>query len=84
MSKWEKLIYRIIKEDASLRFNDLSKALENMGYVKRQPRKGSSHYTFVKKGRMPITIPKHKNLNKVYVILVSEIVMEYLKEESNE
>lgn len=31
------------------------------------PRSGSSHYTFRKQGRMPITIPKHEPIKKVYV-----------------
>ena len=36
--------------------------------------KGGSHYTFRKKGCMPITIPKHEPIKKVYVHMVRQIV----------
>ena len=36
--------------------------------------RGSSHYTFRKSGCMPITIPKHEPIKKVYVEMVREIV----------
>ena len=35
---------------------------------------GSSHYTFRKQGCMPITIPKHEPIKKVYVEMVRQIV----------
>lgn len=38
------------------------------------PRSGSSHYTFRKKDCMPITIPKHEPIKKVYVEIVKQIV----------
>ena len=38
------------------------------------PRSGSSHYTFRKQGYMPITIPKHEPIKKVYVEMVRQIV----------
>ena len=38
------------------------------------PRGGSSHYTFRKEGCMPITIPMHEPIKKVYVEMVKEIV----------
>ena len=37
-------------------------------------RSGSSHYTFRKSGCMPITIPKHEPIKKVYVEMVRKIV----------
>lgn len=37
-------------------------------------RSGSSHYTFRKQGCMPITIPKHEPIKKVYVELVRQVV----------
>lgn len=74
----------ILKEDPNLRFEDLSKALQKMGYVLHQPHSGGSHYTFRKPEYLPITIPKHKSLKRVYVSMVAEIVKEQLKEESDE
>ena len=38
------------------------------------PRSGSSHYTFRKQGCMPVTIPKHEPIKKVYVEMVRQIV----------
>lgn len=40
----------------------------------RSPKKGSSHFTFRKKGCQPITIPKDEPIKKVYVEMVKEIV----------
>lgn len=81
MSKWEKLIEDILKLNKDLRFEDLAKALIKMGYTQSQPKGGSSHYTFRKKGCMPITLPKHKPMNKAYIELVRETVQKYLNEE---
>lgn len=74
MSKWDKLLARIQNLSSDLRFKELQKVLESYGYTLHAPRGGSSHYTFRKQGRMPITIPKHEPIKKVYVEKVREIV----------
>ena len=74
MSSWDKLIQRILSLNKDLRFDELRKVLEEYGYTARQPRKGSSHYTFRKPGCMPITIPKDEPIKKAYVELVKEVV----------
>ena len=81
MSKWEKLIGEILQLNRNLRFEDLAKALIKMGYTQHQPKSGSSHYTFRKKGCMPVTIPKHMPMNKAYIELAKDVVLKYLKEE---
>ncbi|MBQ7625189.1 MAG: type II toxin-antitoxin system HicA family toxin [Clostridia bacterium] len=81
MSQWDKLIERILREDSSLRFEEICKALEKIGYTCRQPRGGSSHYTFRKPGCMPITIPKSYPLNRAYIAMVDEAVRAHLEEE---
>lgn len=43
---------------------------------------GSSHYTFRKKCCMPITIPKHEPIKRVYVEMVRLIIEK--EEKSNE
>ena len=43
------------------------------------PRSGSSHYTFRKSGKNPITIPKHEPIKKV----VRDIVEEEMLYEDN-
>lgn len=81
MSQWEKLVADILRRDPALRFDELYKALVRMGYTAEQPRGGSSHYTFRKAGCMPLTLPRHTPMKKVYIELVSEAVKAYLKEE---
>jgi predicted RNA binding protein YcfA (HicA-like mRNA interferase family) len=74
MSKWDKLILKISALSKELRFSELRKVLESYGYVMNYPKGGSSHYTFRKKGCMPITIPKHEPIKRVYVEMVRLIV----------
>ena len=74
MSKWDKLLARIYTLSKDIRFDELRKVLESYGYKMNAPRSGSSHYTFRKKGCMPITIPKHEPIKKVYVEMVKQIV----------
>lgn len=38
------------------------------------PKSGSSHYTFRKQGKNPITIPKHEPIKIVYVRMVKEVI----------
>ena len=83
MSNWEKLLSKILSLDNSIRFEELKKVLEHYGYEMRQPRRGSSHYTFRKRGNNPITIPKNKSIKKAYVKMVKEIVKESEKNEKN-
>ena len=82
MSQWDKLIKDILRCSPSLRFDDLEKALERMGYICKQPNGGSSHYTFRKDACMPITIPKHSPLNKAYIELVANAVRAFLEEDN--
>ena len=79
MSKWDKLISRILNLSNDLRFDELRKVLEFYGYTMNSPRSGSSHYTFRKKGYNPITIPKHEPIKKVYVEMVRKVVEEALE-----
>lgn len=84
MSKWDKLIERIYSLSKDLRFDELKKVLESYEYEMNAPRGGSSHYTFRKKGCMPITIPKHEPIKKVYVEMVRRVVeSEENKDEEN-
>ena len=72
MSKWDKLLAEICNLSLDLRFNELRKVLESYGYEMRAPRNGSRHYTFRKQGCMPVTIPKHEPIKKVYVEIVKK------------
>lgn len=83
MSKWDKLLQRIISLDKDMRFDELRRVLESYGYVMNAPKGGSSHYTFRKVGCQPITIPKHEPIKKVYVLMVKEIVEREEKNHEN-
>ena len=84
MSKWDKLLYRITNLSADLRFDELKKVLEGYGYTMNGPKSGSSHYTFRKEGCYAITIPKHKNIKRVYVEMVKEIVEREVSESEDD
>ncbi len=74
MSSWEKLLSRILTLSNDLRYEELKRVLEEYGYTVKQPKSGGSHYTFRKPGCMPIPIPKHEPIKKVYVEMVKEVV----------
>ena len=83
MSKWDKLLQRILSLSKGMRFVELKKVLESYGYVMTAPRSGSSHYTFRKQGKSPITIPKHEPIKKVYVEMVRKVVESEERENEN-
>ena len=84
LSQWDKLIAEILSKSPNLRFEDLAKALMKIGYSQNQPKGGSSHYTFRKNGRKPLTIPRHSPMKKIYIELVSEAVKADLEEAGHE
>lgn len=75
LSKWDKLLDKITSLSKDVRFNELQKILENYGYIMTKPRGGSSHYTFRKANKMPITIPKDEPIGIVYVKMVRDIIL---------
>ena len=84
MSKWEKLLQKILSLSKDMRFDELHRVLESYGYEMNAPRSGSSHYTFRKAGCQPITIPKHEPIKKVYVQMVKEIVESEVQKHEND
>lgn len=74
MSRFDKLLERIKSLSKDMRFEELRKVLESYGYTMNAPKGGSSHYTFRKPGKMPITIPKHEPIKKVYVQMVKNVI----------
>lgn len=74
MSKWEKLLQKIVGLSRDMRFDELRKVLESYGYQMYAPHGGSSHYTFRKPGCQPITIPKHEPIKRVYVGMVRDVI----------
>lgn len=74
MSQFDKLLQRIRSLDKNMRFDELKKVLEHYGYTMSGPASGSSHKTFRKAGRYPITIPQHEPIKKTYVEMVRDVV----------
>lgn len=74
MSKWEKLLIKITELSKDVRFAELRKILEGYGYEGKKPRSGSSHWTFRKQGKPPITIPENEPIKYVYIKLIKEVV----------
>lgn len=74
MSKWFKLLQKISSLSKDIRFDELRKVLESLGYTMYSPSGGSSHFTFRKPNCSPITIPKHEPIKKVYVQMVKDII----------
>ena len=74
MSQFDKLKDRIYSLDKNLRFDEIRKILEYYGYEMNGPSGGSSHKTFRKPGRYPITIPQHEPIKRVYVEMVKEVI----------
>jgi predicted RNA binding protein YcfA (HicA-like mRNA interferase family) len=58
----------------------LAKVLEDMGYTANAPRGGGSHVTFRKTGEMPITIPQGYPINKAYVEMVKNAIVDFESE----
>lgn len=83
MSQWDKLLSKILALSNDIRFDELKKILEHYGYDMKNPGKGSSHYTFRKKGSYPITIPKHKPIKEIYIKMVREIVEREIRQNEN-
>jgi predicted RNA binding protein YcfA (HicA-like mRNA interferase family) len=78
MSKKDKLIEAIKNNSTNVKFEDLKKILENMGYTSIN--RGGSHYLFTKKDSTSLTIPYKKPVKVIYVKQVIQII----EEEKNE
>lgn len=75
MSSWDKLLKKLYSLSSELKYSDLKKILERYGFTARETRGGSSHVTFYKKGCAPITIPRHKEIKKIYIRMVRDAVI---------
>ena len=67
MSQFDKLLQRIKSLDKNMRFEEVAKVLKHFGYDMRGPSGGSSHKTFRKDGKPPITIPQHDPIKPAYI-----------------
>jgi predicted RNA binding protein YcfA (HicA-like mRNA interferase family) len=66
-----KLLRDILKNPKNVKFEDMDKLLKELGFEVKQPKGGSSHYNYRKKGfPFVVTIPKDVPLKVTYVKLV--------------
>jgi len=80
VSQWNKLIDEIMRMNKNLRFEQLAKALSNIGYAESRPGGGSSHRIFRKEGKNPISLPKATPMKRAYIELVREALNESVNE----
>ena len=78
MSKKDKLIEAIKNNPKNIKFEDLKKILEDLGYTANN--RGGSHYVFTKKDSTSLTIPYKRPVKVIYVKQVISII----EEEDNE
>lgn len=79
VSKWNKLIRKLMTLSNDLKFEELSKILRHYGYEIASV--SGSHYTFRKEGAISITLPRHKEMDVVYVKMVRDVVLRGQKHE---
>jgi len=75
MSQRDKLLNKTKNNPNNVKFETLQSLLLYFGFKERQPKSGSSHYTYTYNDYI-ITIPKHKPVNKIYVKKVLKILSE--------
>lgn len=78
MGKKEKLIKAIRNNPTNVRFEDLKKILEEIGYTAIN--RGGSHYVFTREDSISLTIPYKRPVKVIYVKQVIKI----LEDEENE
>lgn len=83
MSKWDKLIQKILSLSRDLRFDELRKVLESLGYTMTTPSGGSSHHSFRRPGYPRITIPKNDPVKIDYVREVRDAIEEAADDDEN-
>jgi len=72
MSKKEKRIESIKNNPKNVKFQNLKKVLENLGY--KAINNGGSHYVFTKENATSLTIPFRNPVKVVYVKQVISII----------
>lgn len=68
MTRFDKLYNQIVNNPKSVKFEDLDKLLSGFGFECRQPRGGSSHYTYHHPRLIDVlSIPKARPIKAIYV-----------------
>lgn len=81
MSKAEKLLQKFRNNPKAVAFDDLDKVLLQLGFMRRQPKSGSSHYVYTYKAHR-LTVPyKRPHVKEVYVKQVLELLDRIISKE---
>ncbi|WP_422445332.1 toxin HicA [Thermoanaerobacterium sp. DL9XJH110] len=73
MSKRDKLIKKMRENPKGIRFEELDNLLVGIGFDRRQPRKGSSHYIY-RMGPYKLVIKRENPVKPVYIKEAIEII----------
>lgn len=82
MTRWEKLIARVLRLSGDLRFEEIEKLLISYSYSMDKAT-GGSHCVFRKKGSLPICIPKKSPVKLTYVEMLRKLIEEGCENEDN-
>lgn len=74
MSKLEKLLEKIKNNPKSVRFAELDRILTIAGFVRRQPKGGSSHYVYQRRDKILCVPFRQPYILRVYVELAIELI----------
>ena len=77
MSSWDKLLKRFLELDHDIRFEEIVKVMKEYGYEIKQPKGGSSHYSFVKPGCSRIVIQEEMKENESRTQILHESIVSY-------
>ncbi len=78
MTKRAKRVKKLFTNSKTVSFQEIDTVLQGLGFKRRQPRSGSSHY-FYSKGLKGIVIPfKKPHVKEIYVKQVLELIEEDL------
>lgn len=75
MSQWDKLLARLKTIPNDMRYEEVRKILEGMGY-KGDESGGGSHVIYRKSKCEPISIPKHDPIKRAYIQIVKKAMEE--------
>lgn len=82
MTRWDKLLERVVDLSNDLRFEEVERLLRSYGYSLGKTT-GGSHYVFRKAGAAPICIPRKNPVKKTYVELLRRVVEEGDRDEND-
>lgn len=77
ITKKEKLLSRIKNNPKTVKFEEIDKILIDVGFERRQPSGGSSHYTYVLEDKI-LTVPYKKPYVKVIYVKMAIKLLEDL------